>query len=120
MALRTPFRVAIATMTPKTAPATPLTGPADTMAAAPAGSRTRENTEREDKCQRDTHDDAYGHNRVADDDVSSAAPQQHRDLHHPMLDDRVRKRQGQQQKGEQRADPQPERQVDELYPAAPA
>ena len=69
---------------------------------------------REYEREHQADDDAEDDDGVVDDEIPSAPPEEHRNLHHAMLGDGVGKRQRQEQDRHDRADPHPEWQLDEL------
>ena len=75
---------------------------------------------RKDKRERHPDDEADHDDRVADHEVSSAPPEEHRELHHAISDNRIRKGQRQEIEREDRTDPYPERQGQDLTAAEAA
>ena len=75
---------------------------------------------RKDKRERHADDAADDHYRVADHDVSSAPPEEDRELHHAISDNRICKGQRQEIEREDGTDPYPERQGQDLTAAEAA
>ena len=69
---------------------------------------------RKDKRERHSDHAADHDDRVADHEVSSAPPEEHRELHHAISDNRIRKGQREEIEREDRTDPYPERQGQDL------